>query len=139
MKFFKGLLVLFLSMGCAEKITEQKLSQLNGYWEIEQVIFADGQTKEFKVNPNIDFIELNNLKGYRKKVQPKFNGSYTTSNDAEPFTIVTVDGNFEFHYNNEMSSWSEKLIHLSENNFKVINADTITYSYKRFQAFNTQN
>ena len=36
-------------------------------------------------------------------MQPKFDGSFTTSNDAEVFVITENGGAFEFHYKNEMS------------------------------------
>lgn len=136
MKQIASIIVFFVFFGCATKIAEEDIQNLNGYWEIEKVTFANGQTKDFTVNPSVDYMELEGLKGFRKKMQPKFDGSYTTSNDAELFTIVAKDEKFEFHYKNKMSAWSEKITILSENTFSVVNQDTITYTYKRFQPIN---
>lgn len=134
MKHFVILLSLFIFFGCTTKVTNQDLKNLNGYWEIEEVIFPNGETKEFTINPSVDYIELNDLKGFRKKMQPKFDGTFTTSNDAEPFTIESIDDQFGFHYKNDMSEWKEAIISVSKDNFSVTNQDTITYTYKRFQS-----
>ena len=77
MRVLSILMVLFV--GCSPKISQEDLQLLNGYWEIEKVIFPIGETKDFKSSTTIDFIELDGMKGFRKKVQPKFNGTFETS------------------------------------------------------------
>ncbi|NNL81966.1 MAG: hypothetical protein HKP28_01160, partial [Winogradskyella sp.] len=43
-----------------------KLETINGYWEIEKVVFPNGETKEYKYNDLIDYISINeSLKGFR--------------------------------------------------------------------------
>ena len=92
------LVVFSIFFGCTQKVSKEDIKHLNGYWEIVQVTFPNGQTKDFAINPTVDYIELKGMKGFRKKVQPKFDGSYNTSNDAEVFTITEIDDTFEFHY-----------------------------------------
>lgn len=133
MKYLAFLSIILCFVGCSNSVSKEDLNYLNGYWEIEKVVFANGGSKEFKASSTIDYIELEGLKGYRKKMQPKFNGSYTTSNDAEFFTIVEKEGAFQFHYKTELSEWTETITTLSENKFSVVNQDTITYQYKRFE------
>lgn len=133
MRSISILLFLFILTGCTKKVTKEDLTQLNGYWEIDKVIFHDGSTKDYKVNTNVDYIEISDLKGFRKKMQPKFDGSYTTSNDAEPFSILETNGIFKMYYKTNFSDWEEKIISISENNFSVSTKDGITYSYRRFQ------
>lgn len=128
--------LIFVFFGCTTSVSEEDLTMLNGYWEIEQVTFADGSTKEFNVNPTVEYIEMEALKGFRKKMQPKFDGTYTTSNDAELFTIIKSDEHFEFQYNNDMSTWKEKIISISDDSFSVENKEAITYTYKRFKPIN---
>lgn len=130
--------IIFLLIGCSKRVSKENLQYLNGYWEIEEVIFSNGENKKFKVSTTIDYIEIDSLKGFRKKMQPKFDGSYTTSNDAELFTIVEKDGDFEFYYKNDLSEWTERITTLSQSNFSVVNQDTITYLYKRFQPINAK-
>lgn len=130
-------LILCLALtGCRDKIEKSDLNFITGYWEIEEVTFPDGSKKEYPVNTSIDYMEVNGLKGYRKKVQPKFNGTYDTSNDAEMFTIYERDGVFIMNYKTELSEWQEKIVSLSETNFSLSNEDNITYHYKRFEPIN---
>lgn len=124
---------LFIFFGCSSGISKEDLPKLNGYWEIEQVVFSDGKTKEYKVNTTVDYIQLDDLEGFRKKVSPKFNGTYETSNDAEAFTISKKDGNFTIDYKTELSKWTEKLVVLDADTFSVVNEEGLRYDYKRFE------
>ncbi|MBO0322110.1 hypothetical protein J0X14_07365 [Muricauda sp. CAU 1633] len=128
--FFLFLLI----MGCKKtSVAEADLHYLNGYWEIDEVVFPDGSVKEYGMNPSIDFIQLEENEGYRKKMQPKFDGSYTTSNDTEKFSIAHVNSGFAFLYENDFSDWEETLVQLDSTSFAVVNQDGITYFYKRFE------
>lgn len=130
-------LILCLALfGCRDKIKKSDLNLITGYWEIEKVTLPDGSKKEYPVNTSIDYMEVNGLKGFRKKVQPKFNGTYDTSNDAELFTIYERDGVFIMNYKTELSEWQEKIVSLSENNLSLSSEDNITYHYKRFEPIN---
>jgi len=120
-------------LGCTSSISREELKNLNGYWEIGQVVFPDGNTKQYKMNTNIDYIQMENLQGYRKKVQPRLNGTYETSDDAEVFLISERDGSFYVNYKTELSEWSEKLVALDADSFSVINEEGLRYEYKRFE------
>ena len=128
--------VFMLLIGCQNKVTLDAIELLNGYWEIEKVILRDGQTKDYKVNTTIDYIEIKELSGFRKKVYPKFDGTYDTTNDAEMFTIVEKDDVFEIHYKSELSEWIEKINAIDDSGFSVVNTENITYYYKRFEPIN---
>ncbi len=129
--------VIFLILvACQNKVSQEELNLLNGYWEIEKVTLANGQTKEYKMNTTVDYIELKELSGYRKKVYPKFDGTFDTSNDAEQFTIIMQQDRFEMHYKSELSAWVEVLISLDDSSFSVTNTENITYYYKRFEPIN---
>ncbi len=136
MKYLLFCISLFLVLGCTNNVSDKDISLLNGYWEIAEVEFNDGQKKKYTVNPTIDYIEVKGLKGFKKKVHPKFNGSYDTSDDAEAFTLIKKDGSFIFSYKNSLSQWEEKLVQLKEDTFSVTNQDKITYTYKRYKPLN---
>jgi len=141
MKCFINILSFLILFGCNTNVTEEDIANLSGYWEIEQVKFPDGEVKEFAVNPTIDYIELNGLEGFRKKVHPKFDGTFEASDDAEYFRIEKNTDGYEIHYNPNMALHPsmhprESLISISENSFSVISWDTLTYTYKRFQPIN---
>ena len=126
-------ILLVLLVGCSPNVPQEDLHLLNGYWEIEKVSLPNGETKDFMSSTTIDYIELDGMKGFRKKVQPKFNGTFETSNDAELFTIVQNGEGFDLNYKGSTNSWSEKLMSISKDNFSVTNQDSMTYGYKRYE------
>jgi len=138
MKHFVFLITLFFLTACTTSISKEELLKLNGYWEIVEVEFNNGQKKSYKVNPSIDYIELKEMKGFKKKVQPKFDGTYNISNDSEPFTIIEKNGTFLLTYSNALSEWEEQLLHLKDNTFTIKNEDNITYTYKRYEPIKIQ-
>jgi hypothetical protein len=130
--------VFLLLVGCKNEVSQEDIALLNGYWEIDKVTMINGKTKSYTVSMTIDYIEIKKLSGYRKKVYPKFDGTYDTSNDAEPFTIVSKDDKFEIHYENELSKWVEKIESIDEVSFTVINEEGVNYKYKRFIPINAK-
>lgn len=134
MSRFLSFLLVFAFLGCQEStISEEELDHLNGYWEINEVEFSDGAQKNYNVNPSIDFIYFDGSKGYRKKVQPKLNGTYQTSNDSESFDIIKVNENFTLRYPNDPNQREESLIALDSISFTIRNGEGVLYTYKRFQ------
>ena len=136
MKNLSIVVLIFLLLGCARKIAQKDLHLLNGYWEISQVTFPDGNKKEYTLSTSVDFIEVKGDKGFRKKVQPKLNGTFSTSDDAEAFLMIATENGFDFSYKNTMSEWKEQLIELSKDQFSVENENGIRYEYKRFHPIN---
>ncbi|MEH6748255.1 MAG: hypothetical protein V7670_15590 [Maribacter arcticus] len=126
--------LLFIS--CGSKIDQEQLHLLNGYWEIKEVTFKDGTKKEYSVNTTVDYISLDSLKGFRKKMSPKFNGTFETSNDAEPILIRISNDSIFMNYTTEFNTWEEVLLSLSEKSFSVKNEQGITYTYERFEPIN---
>lgn len=135
-KNISTVLFLFLITACSQKVTKEQLSLLNGYWEIEKVTLPDGQKKEYKVNETIDFIEVKDSKGFRKKVNPTFEGTYITSDDAELFTIFQKGDEFIIQYKTDSSEWTETLKTVTKDNFSVTGEDNFTYFYKRYVPIN---
>ncbi len=131
-KLLLPVLVLLLG-GCKESVSSDNLSKLGGYWEIEQVIFSNGESKTYTASTVIDFIHIEALQGFRKKVQPKLDGTYGTSNDAEMFTVQERDGRFFLAYRNDLSNWEEELVALDNDAFSLLNEKGIRYDYKRFE------
>lgn len=118
---------------CADKISTSELHHLNGYWEIQKVVFPQGDTKKYKLNTTIDFFFLEDDKGYRKKVQPRLDGTYITSDDAEYFSITHLNDSFKLHYSNELSEWEEGIIEISDEKITIVSEENIRYYYKRYQ------
>ncbi len=133
MRVYSLLLSCLLLFSCSEKITEASLPYLNGYWEIEKVVFPNGDSKDYTVNATIDYIEVKENEGFRKKVQPLLDGGFLTSNDAQAFTIYKQDEVFLLRYKNNLSSWEETIVRVDSTSLALKNDAQITYIYKRYQ------
>ena len=127
------ILVCIFLYSCGDKVTKEELTFLDGYWEIKEVKFPNGDTKTYEMNATVDYIEINGTKGYRKKVQPIIDGSFETSDDAEYFTIAERDGSFIMVYDSAMAVWEEEIKSISETELRLVNEGQITYIYERFQ------
>lgn len=127
-------LLILMLWGCNDaSVNQDDLHYLNGYWEIAEVEFPDGSIKEYGMNPSVDFIKLKGEKGFRKKMKPKFDGTYDTSKDVEGFTVSNANETIILRYSTELSEWEEKLIQLDSVSFSVTNQEDVTYKYKRFE------
>ena len=135
----RAIAIFLVLLGCDGRIDIMELDQLNGYWEIDKVVLENGQIKTYEVNMTIDYIELKEQKGLRKKVYPNLDGSFDTSNDAEDFSIVVTDGHIQMVYKNDLSTWSEELMAIDGKSFIVSNTDNQIYHYKRFEPIKTTN
>lgn len=125
------LLVLVMVTSCKKPITETAISKINGYWEIEKVILADGETKEYKVNTTIDFFELKDKKGFRQKVMPQLDGTYTTNNVKETISISDEDGDYYINYSTNFGKWKEEILELQDSVLVLKNAANLEYHYKK--------
>ncbi|MGS2761725.1 lipocalin family protein [Sinomicrobium sp. M5D2P9] len=127
------LFILFMAWGCTQS-PEEQLKNMNGYWEIEKVEFPDGYDKEYKVNTTIDYIEITaDSSGFRKKLQPRFDGGFNASDDQENFTITVEDGSISLHYHTSLSQWEERVIKATKERLILRNADNLNYFYKCFE------
>ena len=127
---------LFFLYSCNSSINQEDLQKLNGYWEIKEVVLKDGTKKEYSVNTTVDFIKVDSLSGFRKKVDPKFNGTFETSDDAEPFDVLLEKEEISIQYHTELASWMETLLSVSESSFSVKNQDGLIYKYERYEPIN---
>ncbi|MBT8324488.1 MAG: hypothetical protein KJO96_04245 [Winogradskyella sp.] len=112
-----------------------KLETINGYWEIEKVVFPNGETKEYKYNDLIDYININDsLKGFRKKLRPSLDGSFSISKDVEGITAKVENDSLNLYYKTPYSQWKETVLFSSENQLKILNQNNNVYFYKRYKA-----
>ncbi len=135
MRRYYWLLFIFI-FGCA-KNPETYIKHLKGYWEIEKVIFTDGNQKTYKYNETVDYITFNDqLKGFRKKLNPSLNGNYITSKDVEALTLKIENNTVTLQYKTPYNSWEETVLEATETQLKVMNATETIYVYKRYTPIN---
>ncbi len=124
-------LVVFLIFSCQSKVHKEDVSKLNGYWEIENVVLSDGTKKEYKINETIDYFELKNSVGFRKKVMPQFDGKYLVNDQQEKIKIIEKDNRFFIEYATPYAKWKEEILEISEEILVLKNEQKIEYHYKK--------
>lgn len=127
-------LLLFTALtlfSCGQSVSDKDLPKLNGYWEIQEAIMADGTKKEYKVNPTVDYFELKGKTGFRKKVMPQFDGTYRANDLSEKISVGEAEGKMYINYVTDYAKWKEEIVALSDEELVVKNQHDMEYHYKR--------
>jgi hypothetical protein len=138
LRFFANFLVLLFIMllvSCHSNVKKEDIKKLNGYWEINQVKFSTGKTKDYKVNETIDYFELKSNKGFRQKVMPQFDGKFQTNGIKENIKVVENDNSFFLEYNTKFGKWKEEIISIEDSILVLKNKENLEYTYKKFKPF----
>ena len=108
---------------------------INGYWEIENVYKNGKLLKEFKISQEIDYFRINNdLSGFRKKLKPNFNGSYTTSKDQLNFKLeIKFNKRLIIVYENNNTIFVEEITKVNKTNLSIKNDKGMVYNYKFYK------
>lgn len=123
-------------IGCHTPMAKDNFELLNGYWEIKSVTLANGNHKDYGMNPTIDYIEIKGFKGFRKKMQPNLSGSFQTSDDAAFFYLDSVAMESKMHYTKGNSQWVEILLEVNSKSFSTRDLEGNIYYYQRFEPIN---
>jgi len=132
---FLVLLFIMLLVSCHSNVKKEDIKKLNGYWEIKQVKFSTGKSKDYKVNETIDYIELKSNKGFRQKVMPQFDGKFQTNGIKENIKVVENDNTFFLEYNTKYGKWKEEIITIQDSILVLKNKENLEYTYKKFKPF----
>lgn len=132
MKKLTFIFALFLVLSCSQNV-EEKLALVNGYWEIASVTTSEGLTKEFSISQNVDFIEIKNKKGIRKKVQPDVMGNFQTTNDSENIDVAIDHNRVTLKYSTAFDTWNETVIEVTKSTLILENDNGNIYTYRRYQ------
>ena len=108
---------------------------INGYWEIENVYKNGKLLKEFKISQEIDYFRINNdLSGFRKKLKPNFNGSYTTSKDQLNFKLeIKFNKRLIIVYEDNNTIFVEEITKVNKTNLSIKNDKGMVYNYKAYK------
>ncbi|MFY7811548.1 MAG: hypothetical protein ACOVQ2_07445 [Flavobacterium sp.] len=132
-KIFTYILVfglIFIQFSCNLE-TEIQPQKLNGYWEISKVTKENGEEVDYGFNTTIDFFEINNNKGIRKKIYPKFEGKYQADILADSIFITQKEGVFILEIKNNQWKTSEEISILNDSVFGYTSKNGMEYLYKR--------
>lgn len=136
---FIVLILSFLVFSCKSDIKPADIAKLNGYWEIEKVIFDKGEEKEYKMNETYDFFEIKGKVGIRKKVMPQLDGTFRVNDTFENVTVRFVGDQVFLDYKTPYAKWSEELISISDEKLVVKNQEKKEYQYKKAGPVNILN
>ena len=70
------LCLLILCLGCKNQITPCDIDLLNGYWNIEYITHKNETFYPKGAAKLLDFYEVNEREGVRKKVQPQLDNKF---------------------------------------------------------------
>ncbi|MEN9929090.1 MAG: hypothetical protein RLZZ231_1011 [Bacteroidota bacterium] len=135
MRKLVGLLSLLILVSCKQDIQSADVEKINGYWEIDFVDLPDGSKKEYKVNESVDYFEVKDLKGFRKKVYPQLDGKYLVNDVKEKVAIASKEGQWKLSYTTPYSTWSEEIIEIRDSVLVIENEAKLKYHYKRLTPF----
>lgn len=126
-------MLLMVVFGCADNL-EDNISYMNGYWEIKEVTLADGSKREYTFSETIDFFEVNDsLIGFRKKMKPNFDGTFSTSENAETLQIKIENDSLNIYYSTPYAKWKETILDVSKDQIVIQNQAKLRYTYKRYE------
>lgn len=127
----------FFLVGCKQQIQSTDIPKINGYWEIEKVVFDEGEDKEYSANQNYDYFQIDkNNQGIRKKVAPQLDGTFLVDDSFEKVRVRFQDDKAYLDYATPYMKYTEEIIALTAEELVVSNAQKIEYHYKKATAIN---
>jgi hypothetical protein len=125
--------LLILSLGCKNEINPSDITLLNGYWNIQYITHKNETFQPKGMTKLLDFYEVGEQNGVRKKVQPQLGNKFLVSEDLNNFNILFKDNNCYLSFQTVWDQWQEKIVELNENKLVLEHQDK-RYHYKRFDS-----
>lgn len=126
------ILGLMLLTNCGQK-PESMIPYLEGYWEITEVEKNGDLIKTYSISMNIDYFKVNpDHTGFRKKVTPNLEGTFTVTEHEVPFVLKTVKNELQIHYSENGISYFETIKKASDSILIIKNSDGFRYTYKPY-------
>ena len=128
------ILLLFIAFGCT-KNAENFVPFIEGYWQIGQVKKEHTIIKEYTISTSIDYFQINEdgTTGFRKKVMPKLDGTFTITEHEIPFTLEYKDNTIQIIYSNTSDTLRETILNASKKSLTITNTDGFIYIYKNIE------
>lgn len=131
---------IFLTISCSEEKEKHEvdIKDINGYWEIVQAQNPYGKNVIYTVNTQIDYFEVKDSLGFRKKLKPDLNGNYTTSRAVEKFSWAIENDTLRLNYKTPLDQWQVDVLRLNDSLMLLKNKKNFLYTYKKFEPINVQ-
>ena len=83
---------------------------------------------------SVDYFKVNaDLSGYRKKVTPRFDGTFEISQHISEFTLSIKDNHLWIIYTNNNVTYSEEIVRANNSSLILSNFDGFIYTYKPYE------
>jgi hypothetical protein len=135
---FSCILLLFFT-ACQDKDSDIDIKNLSGYWEIVQAQNPYGKNVVYPVNTQVDYFEVKDSVGFRKKMKPDLNGNYTTSKALEQFKLKSEHDSIKIEYTTPYDTWTEVILELNDSILLIKNNKDFLYTYKKFKPITISN
>ena len=139
MKKIYLLLLVFVLISCQQKVSQGEISKINGYWEIDKVVFSDGTEKQYGINETFDYFQIKGNNGFRKKVMPQLDGRFLVNNQSEHVKVTFEKETVFLNYTTPYAKWKEELQVLSDDKMVIVNRTQNKYFYKKTGPINIAN
>lgn len=126
-------LIFVLLISCTPKVTTKQIDLLNGYWTISEAKAPNGEIRPYTGTVEVDFFELNDAQGFRKKLKPLFDSKFNSTNDKVSFKVSFDNKGCIITYSRQQHNWQEEVITLNEDELQLKDARGVVFHYKRFQ------
>ena len=131
---------LIVMVGCTQNDPHKQLKHLNGYWQIEKVQVENDSVIEYQLSQLIDYIEITDSTGFRRKLKPKIDGGFIkASNDSEKISAKVEDNSLFLYYETPFDTWKEEVLEATEEELVILNRDDNTYYYQRYKPLISQD
>jgi hypothetical protein len=135
-KLFVIAFIAALTSSCQSKVASTDIPKINGYWEIEKVIFEDDNQKEYSINETFDYFKIINNKVIRKKVMPQLDGTFLVNDTFETIEIKEVEDKYFLQCSTDFTKWQEEIVSLTDQELVLLNPSKKEYHYKRAAPIN---
>ncbi|TRO66880.1 lipocalin family protein [Christiangramia sabulilitoris] len=140
MKRLAIILTILILFACSRNDPKEQLKNLNGYWQIEKVQMENDSVVEYRLSQLIDYIEITDSTGFRRKLKPKIDGGFIkNSNDLEKITAKIEDNSLILYYSTPFDTWQEEVLEATSENLVILNRDNKTYYYQRYKPLLSKN
>lgn len=127
------LFVCMFLIGCSAKVTPENIDRINGYWVITKAEAPNGEIRPYTGTVEVDFFELKDSDGFRKKLKPIFGNQFNKTNDAIGFTVSFQKNACIISYSRQKYSWQEELLALSQDELQLKDTRGVVFYYKRYK------
>ncbi|APG59093.1 lipocalin family protein [Christiangramia salexigens] len=129
MKKLIGIVILFIVIACEHAKPEDQLKNVNGYWQIDKVEIKKDSVIEYSLSEYIDYIEITNSTGFRKKLKPKIDGGYIATQTEEDVEAKIENNTLMLYYSTPYDNWKEEVLKAKDDELIILSSDGKKYYY----------